>query len=637
MIVHWNGSVVFKLGLATSSIVLFVTLLQVTVGLQIVRLSSTQASINLTSVPLLQETQSFARLTTSVLSQTALLENDLTTEELESLKTEYRQSERQVDRVLEAISTNSLVARKATAFQTSQENFREVNESLFANQFEQRAQEQRIQHAKTALQGLAHDLKDHIDQLMIQSTTDILGQSKKDTDGNAHVRDQDFLNFVGEFEVLNSLKSSVANLTSMLDHVSLEQNVDDLSNNLRFQLRGIAQSLTLLPASQLRAEMAQTASDIVRRLDQNNGMIVLLKLNLTARTRFAELRVLQTAAIDEIHQRTDQIVNVAKETFERDVNGASQIASTLVWIGVATTLLVLGGIFAINRLVIKRQISDRFTKLTEDVVAISQGDYSRQIRVGGQDEIGVIASALDFFKGQASELQRSNEELEKFAYVAAHDLRSPLDAIQDLARWTLEDERDHLSTNCIVNLELLIKRSLRLSALQSDLLTYAKVGQIDTAAESISLDDEVSRISDLLDPDSHFKITLVNDPGKIEIYGMPTRQILLNLITNAIKHHDKDRGEITVRYESRANVHRLYVEDDGPGIEPRFQSKVFELFETLQSRDNIEGSGLGLALVSKLIDRLGGCITIHSNAPKERGCTFIFEIADLRQRKNTAA
>ena len=633
----WNGSVAFKLGLATSFIVIFVTLLQFTVGLQVFRLGDTQSSINSTSVPLLQQTQSFARLTTRVLSQTALLESDLTLDELEALKARYRQSEGLADQVLEAMAANALVAQEASAFQTSRETLREVNENLFANQFEQRAQEQRIVLAKKALIVRASDLKDRIDQLMIQSTTKILGQSIADSEGGVRVAEQEFLTFIGEFEALSSLKGSVADIIGMLSHVSFGHDVDDLSNKIRFQLRGAAQSLTLLRDGELRTEMAQITSDMVHLLDQPEGLIVQLRSNLAFRARFSELRLLQSIAIDEINQRTSQIVELANTTFQKDLESASRIASTLIWIGMATTFLVLGGIFAVNRLVIKRQISDRLTMLTEDVAAISGGDYGRKIRVSGEDEIGDIASALDVFKGQASELQRSNDELEKFAYVAAHDLRSPLDAIQDLARWTLEDERDHLSENCIENLELLIKRSARLSALQADLLTYAKASQIDTAIETISLSDEVGKISDLLDPDSQFNINLVNDPGEIVTFGIPTRQILLNLITNAIKHHDKAKGQITVRYEAGANTHRLFVEDDGPGIELRFQSKVFELFKTLQPRDHVEGSGLGLALVTKLIERLDGSIRVHSNAPEERGCTFVFEVAVPRHSRNIAA
>ena len=95
-----------------------------------------------------------------------------------------------------------------------------------------------------------------------------------------------------------------------------------------------------------------------------------------------------------------------------------------------------------------------------------------------------------------------------------------------------------------------------------------------------------------------------------------------------MKHHDKGEGTITVAYEKGEATHKITIEDDGPGIEPRFQQKVFELFKTLQSRDVVEGSGLGLALVNKLIARIGGRLTMQSDAPNERGCKFTFEIAD---------
>ncbi len=632
LIDRWHSSVVFKLSATMILIVLFVATFQATVGLQLLRLNRVETSINDTSVPLLHETQKFARLTTQVLSQTSLLENDLTAEELTELRRKYYENKRRVDDVLSGFLSSNLAEDIMTEFQVNRLAFSRINEELFSNQFRQRVQEADILQSKAEILVALEKMRDALDQLLIRLTAQILTPLELSNDGATAPQTDltPYLIFAGEIEVLNTLRSNVLDIGNMLEHATTGQDIDALNTNLQFRLRNIGQSLILLEDNDDRVKLAQLASGIREFLSRDGRLIVLLKANATTRERFDQLKRSQAAAVRDIDRKTDKFVAEAKETFQRQIIIATDITGTIMWIGLATTVWILAGIYFINRNVIRRQISERFTKLTQDVVAISDGDYAREIRVSGRDEIGAIASALDVFKGQAGELQRSNAELEEFAYVAAHDLRSPLDAIQDLARWTLEDEREHLSESCIHNLELLIKRSLRLSALQSDLLTYAKVGEMDTAVETLDLADEVSKLADLLDPNSNYGISLKGNPGHVTTFGLPARQILLNLVTNAIKHHDKPNGQISIHYEPSALGHRLTVEDDGPGIEPRFQKKIFELFKTLQSRDVVEGSGLGLALVSKLIERLNGRLSVHSDAPKTRGCKFIFEIADLR-------
>jgi signal transduction histidine kinase len=104
------------------------------------------------------------------------------------------------------------------------------------------------------------------------------------------------------------------------------------------------------------------------------------------------------------------------------------------------------------------------------------------------------------------------------------------------------------------------------------------------------------------------------------------RQICTNLIENALRHHDKDRGTITVQSEIARNTLVLSVTDDGPGIAPRYQEQVFELFQTLKPRDEVEGSGLGLAIVAKLAARHDGSVAVHSDPATARGCRFVVHL-----------
>ncbi|WP_377150335.1 sensor histidine kinase [Roseovarius aestuarii] len=614
---------------------------QASVGLQIFRLNGVQNSILNNSVPLLEKTEEFARLTAKTLAQTTLLKRTLSALELRRLRESYQENENQSERIFDQIIASNLEPEKTEAFEASLQRFVEINETLFENQFAQRQTEQKIREVATHLMRATTQFEDFIDKLLIRATTIILTNSSKIGAGQVIVPDERnvFLIFAGEVEVLNSLKSDVIDISNIVqsDLADFENSKSGgFADKLRFRVRSITQSLTLLQQSETRSELAKLATQINESLTAPAGYIDLQNEAQKAKRDFDELKGDQAVAVNDIDAKVEQIVFEATGSFETDIILAADLTRIIMGIGISTSLFVLSAIFLLDRNVVRNQISRRFTTMTEDILTISKGDYSHSIRVHGRDELGDIAHALDVFKNQAAELERSNAELERFAYVAAHDLRSPLDAIQDLARWTLEDERDSLSASCIENLELLIKRSSRLSALQADLLTYAQVGEMDTSVKPLFLKDEIEKISDMLDPESHYHITLENDPGEIVTYNLPLRQILINLITNAIKHHDRSSGRITVKFSRGGGQLKFVVEDDGPGIEPRFQGQIFELFKTLQSRDRVEGSGLGLALVTKVVERLGGKILVQSDAPQERGTRFVFEITDFSEESEVS-
>jgi signal transduction histidine kinase len=119
-------------------------------------------------------------------------------------------------------------------------------------------------------------------------------------------------------------------------------------------------------------------------------------------------------------------------------------------------------------------------------------------------------------------------------------------------------------------------------------------------------------IIELLNPPAHIQIRVEGEPPVIVTASTQLEQVLRNLIGNAIKHHDKRRGEVIVTAERVGEFVQFVVRDDGPGIPPKFHEKIFELFQTLKRRDDVEGTGMGLAIVKKLVERQNCHITVHS-------------------------
>lgn len=219
-------------------------------------------------------------------------------------------------------------------------------------------------------------------------------------------------------------------------------------------------------------------------------------------------------------------------------------------------------------------------------------------------------------------LEEANKELDQFAFVASHDLKAPLRGISQLTTWIREDLEESISPQTGDYLSLLKNRTDRLERLLDDLLAYSRVGRKEGNEISVNLGNLVNDIFSLMSPPDGFKLECKDYVGDVCTKMIPLEQILRNLMGNAIKHHDKDAGRITVTAFHMDRGIRITVTDDGPGIPPEHQERVFDLFHTLRPRDQVEGSGLGLSIIKKILDRYGSEYQIVSDG--KRGCTFEF-------------
>tara|TARA_R110001583_G_scaffold114361_3_gene264853 strand:- start:1479 stop:3584 length:2106 start_codon:yes stop_codon:yes gene_type:complete len=221
-----------------------------------------------------------------------------------------------------------------------------------------------------------------------------------------------------------------------------------------------------------------------------------------------------------------------------------------------------------------------------------------------------------------NELKRSNKDLNDFAYVASHDLKAPLRGIMQLASWIEEDISSTASEETKGHLELLQSRTARLEKLLDDLLTYSRIGNHLGDIEEVDVKEMVQALFQLLDPPIEFVLSIETTLPPIKTLAVPLEVIFRNLIGNAIKHHDKPNGIITVSAIEHDNYYEFSIENDGPGIDPKHHEKIFEMFKTLRPRDEVEGSGMGLSIIKKMLDYHGEKISITSNG--DRGVLFSF-------------
>jgi PAS domain S-box-containing protein len=218
-------------------------------------------------------------------------------------------------------------------------------------------------------------------------------------------------------------------------------------------------------------------------------------------------------------------------------------------------------------------------------------------------------------------LEHRNQELDSFVYIVSHDLKAPLRAIANLSRWIEEDLAGALTVANQEQMTLLRSRVDRMSATIDRLLEYARTGQMDGASESVVVAQLLAEVIDSLSPPPTFCIDIAPMPT-VSTSRLLLFQVFVNLIGNAIKHHDKSDGSIHISAQERGDCYEFAVSDDGSGIEPEQHERVFRIFQAVNPQNRADSTGIGLAIVKKIVEAQGGTIWLESQIGK--GTTFYF-------------
>ncbi|MEM8829114.1 MAG: ATP-binding protein [Cyanobacteria bacterium P01_G01_bin.19] len=264
-------------------------------------------------------------------------------------------------------------------------------------------------------------------------------------------------------------------------------------------------------------------------------------------------------------------------------------------------------------------------------IAIRQAE----LLIGLQSELNTRHRAEKSLKQKASELKwvnqellktttllkKRNQELDRFAYVTSHDLKAPLRAIANLAAWLSEDLEGQIPEENKQQLELMQSRVKRMDGLIQGLLEYSRVGKMNAPATTVDVKKEIAEIVSLL-PSQDFELDISPDLPTFKTNSISLQQVFSNLIGNAIKYHPDNKGRIAISVEEQENFYQFGVADDGMGIDPKYHDRIFTIFQTLQARDTIESTGIGLSIVKKIVEGQGGKIWVESQLGE--GATFYF-------------
>lgn len=221
------------------------------------------------------------------------------------------------------------------------------------------------------------------------------------------------------------------------------------------------------------------------------------------------------------------------------------------------------------------------------------------------------------------DLEKSNKELNDYAHVVSHDLKSPLRSINTLINWIKEDTNQKLEAPILKNLDLIDQNIEKMDNLISGILEYSIISDKSRNLKSdIDLNTLIQDITHLIRPPDHITISIHNTLPVIYADVSRIKQIFQNLMNNAIQAIDKDKGEIIIMYEEIPNFWKFGIKDNGKGISKKYHNKIFQIFQTLDNQK--KSTGIGLSIVKKIVEFYNGKIWIESE--EGQGTTFYFTL-----------
>ncbi|MRG90444.1 GAF domain-containing protein [Polyangium spumosum] len=221
----------------------------------------------------------------------------------------------------------------------------------------------------------------------------------------------------------------------------------------------------------------------------------------------------------------------------------------------------------------------------------------------------------------AASLAETNRELDQFAYITSHDLKAPLRAIGSLAEWIEEDLGPAMTDDAREKMSLLRGRVCRMEGLIQGLLDFSRAGRSKASRERVDVGRLLTEVVEMLAPRPPAAVILGEGLPTFDAERLALEQVFTNLIGNALKHAGRPDVEVRVGARDLGDTWEFFVRDDGPGIAPEFHERVWGIFQTLEARDKVESTGIGLAIVKKIVEGRGGHVRIES-ALGEGACLF---------------
>ena len=306
---------------------------------------------------------------------------------------------------------------------------------------------------------------------------------------------------------------------------------------------------------------------------------------------------------------------------------ARRLAASILGIGLVIAMVLAVGIY-----LVAIQIADPILRISDAAVRVTDGDLSVSVPILTDDEVGVLARTFNAMTTRLreliDELEARNAELERFTYTVSHDLKTPLVTIRGFLGLLKKDAEKGDREQMDHDIARIHQASGQMHQLLEELLELSRIGRVAHPPEQVALEKIVRRATEAcasLIEEGRIDVRIEPDLPLVWCDRLRLSEVMENLIGNAAKFiGDTETPRVEIGAEERDDNVLVFVRDNGKGIEAKYHDKIFGLFERLDA--DVDGTGIGLALVRRIIEVHGGRIWVESDGETGRGSTFYFTL-----------
>ncbi|MDQ3790583.1 MAG: ATP-binding protein [Actinomycetota bacterium] len=356
-------------------------------------------------------------------------------------------------------------------------------------------------------------------------------------------------------------------------------------------------------------------------------------------------------------------VRDALDNLERDLNGARMAATDFlentaasvngVLIGIAIAFAIVVAVLAVGlRFAAIRPVA----RLAEEVREVSRGDFDHPVEVGGPREVrelgadvnvmreriltdlSAVRSAHAELDARTKDLERSNAELEQFAYIASHDLQEPLRKVASFCQLLERRYKGQLDERADQYIAFAVDGAKRMQILINDLLAFSRVGRIVREPVEVSCDAVLEQaLANLADAVERTGATITSDDLPTVSAEVPLlTAVFQNLISNALKFRGDDPPKVSITVRRDGDFWEFAIADNGIGIDPEYAERIFVIFQRLHNKADYPGTGIGLAMCRKIIEYHGGTIWLDTDVESGSRFCFTLPVIDADRADGTA-
>ena len=628
------------------SIILFLTILSVIVAIySINRIDKSEDTLTRDSIPALVSANKLSSTTLDVIYSSNEMNTDLSAEQLISIKESTLRKANQALIVLDQIRNIPLIQNQVdevknllAKIQNNVIKRSEIIHSLIElnnqNSHELGVMNSAIEKITdiTSLMEVDADaiFSEHITQLQNDNKDSILSNITK-------LIEKDFYTI----EAITSLNSQLAHIQKDIKSISQteeKEHVLSIQQEFDHELRGAVRTILRMPTNENRSNIGENINPLIEygqdTPDVFENRIKIIQLGNTLKN--IEKNNLELTTY--LNKYVSEISTSIKESARNDSLILEKTISASSWILIIIAIAAIFTSIAIVWLYIYKTIITKLMYLSSVAKQLSKGQHDTSIDITGSDELADIAKALGSIKKYSLKqkedtlliaeksklLERSNEDLSQFAYVASHDLKEPLRMISSYVQLLSQKYSGKLEGDADQYINYAVDGCLRMKTLIDGLLMFSRVESSNEEMININIHDIIKDVIfelELQIKESNAKVMWQKIPN-IHASSSQVRTVFRNLISNSIKYCEQEIPKINISAIQHDDLVEISLQDNGIGIEDQYQDKIFTIFSRLHSREKYSGTGIGLSITKKIIDRHGGAIWLASEP--EKGTTFHF-------------